>query len=285
MFRIIDYEAAKIIAALMSKVRQIGRRQKLLWCLPPHFTFAAMEKEWFKTWFNSPYYYLLYFHHNEQEACAFIDRLLQYLQPPPGASILDAACGRGRHAKYLADKGFDVTGVDLSPNAIEAAKEMEIENLHFFEQDLRLPYAVNLFDYCFNFFTSFGYFRTQRENENALRTMVQAIKPGGKLMIDYLNAAYVSEHFVAENEVDIEGVHFNISRKQDDSFFYKTIEITNAGESFTEQVRKYSLEDFIIMLQKQGMQVTDVFGNYELTLYDAGQSPRMIIIAERKTSI
>ena len=253
--------------------------------LPSHFTFACMEKEWFKTWFNSPYYYLLYFHRNEQEACAFIDKLLRYLQPPAGASILDAACGRGRHAKYLADKGFDVTGVDLSPNAIEAAKGLETENLHFFEQDLRLPYAVNLFNYCFNFFTSFGYFRTQRENENALRTMVQALKPGGKLMIDYLNTAYVSEHFITNNEVDIKGVHFDVSRKQDDAFFYKTVSIKEAAESFTEQVRKYSLEDFTTMLQKQGMQVTAIFGSYELEPYNAGQSPRMIIIAERKTSI
>ena len=241
-----------------------------------------MKKEWFKTWFNSPYYYLLYFHHNEQEACAFIDRLLAYLQPPSGASILDAACGRGRHAKYLAEKGFDVTGVDLSPDAIEAAKEMEQDNLHFFEQDLRLPYAVNLFDYCFNFFTSFGYFRTQRENENALRTMVQALKPGGKLMIDYLNASYVAEHLVPQNETTIEGVNFNINRWQENGFFYKKIAIADTGESFTEQVKKYSQPDFEAMLEKQEMQITDVFGNYDLAPYEADQSPRMIIIAERK---
>lgn len=270
----------------MSKVRQIVRstiREALPEAMPfLTLTFAYMQKEWFKSWFNSPYYYLLYFYRNEQEACAFIDQLLQYLQPPPGAAMLDAACGRGRHASYLADKGFDITGVDLSPNAIEAAKELERDNLHFFEQDLRLPYAVNLFDYCFNFFTSFGYFRTQRENENALRTMVQALKPGGKLMIDYLNASYIAAHLIPQSDSEIEGVHFGISRWQDDTFFYKTITIAAAGESFTEQVRKYSLEDFTAMLEKQGMQVTDVFGNYELASYNARQSPRMIIIAERK---
>jgi SAM-dependent methyltransferase len=244
-----------------------------------------MEREWFKTWFDSPFYHLLYFRHNEEEACRFIDRLLQLLQPPPGAAMLDTGCGRGRHAKYLADKGFDVVGLDLSPVSIEAAKEMERDNLHFFEHDMRLPYAANLFDYCFNFFTSFGYFRTQRENENAIRTMAQALRPGGKLIIDYLNTPFVEAHFVEQNEAQIDGVHFNISRRQNESFFYKTIEIKEEGtitESFTEQVRKYNLDDFTAMLQKQNMQNIQVFGNYELEPYAAALSPRMIIIAERK---
>jgi SAM-dependent methyltransferase len=244
-----------------------------------------MKKEWFKTWFDSPLYHLLYFSHNEQEACSFIDKLMAFLQPQPNAAMLDMGCGRGRHAKYLSEKGFDVTGLDLSPNAIEAAKEMEGPNLHFFEHDTRLPYAANLFDYCFNFFTSFGYFRTQRENENALRTMAAAIKPGGKLVIDYLNTAYVQTNLVAEDDKTIKGYQFRLKRTQDDLFFYKTIEIaaaSGASETFTEQVRKYNLDDFTAMLQKQGMQVVQVFGNYELAPFDKEQSPRMIIIAERK---
>lgn len=244
-----------------------------------------MEKEWFRSWFDSPYYYLLYFHHNEQEACEFIDKLIDFLQPSPASGMLDMGCGKGRHAKYLAEKGFDVTGLDLSPNAIEAAKKWENDHLHFFEHDMRLPYAVNMYDYCFNYFTSFGYFRTQRENENSLRTMAQALKREGKLIIDYLNPVYVSANLVAHNETTIQDIDFDITRKQDENFFYKTIHIsdmqTGYSAAFTEQVRKYRLADFEAMLLKQQLQVKNVFGNYNLGAFDEQQSPRIIIIAER----
>src|SRR5215471_8363021 len=94
--------------------------------------------QWFRDWFNSPYYHKLYFERNEQEAKDFIDALIRYLQPPPLSPMLDVACGRGRHAKLLADKGFDVTGFDLAPDSIAYAKQYEHEYLHFYEHDMRL---------------------------------------------------------------------------------------------------------------------------------------------------
>ena len=53
-----------------------------------------IDKCWFEDWFNSPYYHLLYSNRDEQEAAAFIDKLLAYLQPATGAEMLDVACGR-----------------------------------------------------------------------------------------------------------------------------------------------------------------------------------------------
>jgi len=57
-----------------------------------------MQENWFKDWFNSPYYHQLYFKRDEQEAAAFIDHLISYLKPPPGSFMLDVACGKGRHS-------------------------------------------------------------------------------------------------------------------------------------------------------------------------------------------
>jgi len=47
-----------------------------------------MEHPWFKDWFNSPYYHLLYFNRDEQEAAAFIDRLIKDLHPAKGATTV-----------------------------------------------------------------------------------------------------------------------------------------------------------------------------------------------------
>ena len=150
------------------------------------------ELDWFETWFDSPYYHQLYNHRDEEEALRFINNLLDKLQPTPGCRMLDLACGKGRHSKALWDRGYDVTGVDLSDNSISAAKEYECDTLRFYTHDMRFPLVSNYFDYTFNFFTSFGYFETEREHINALRTMSSSLKKDGILVIDFLNTSLPS---------------------------------------------------------------------------------------------
>lgn len=242
--------------------------------------------EWYRDWFSSPYYEILYFRRDEQEARLFINKLLAYLQPPPGSLMLDVACGKGRHSKCLAEKGYDVTGIDLSPLFIEDAKHYEADNLHFYLHDMRRPFRMNYFDYAFNFFTSFGYFRTMREDDNAARSIAQSLKVGGVFVIDYLNVHYVEDNLVKEEVKEIDGISFDITRRYDDKFFYKQVKITDpaqpaAKQSFTERVSKFSLGDFTDMLAYQGMQVQYVFGDYNLSHYDIRKSPRMIIIARK----
>jgi SAM-dependent methyltransferase len=242
--------------------------------------------EWYKDWFSSPYYEILYFRRNEEEATRFIGYLLNYLQPAPGSTMLDVACGKGRHSKALACLDFDVTGIDLSEPFIKDAKLYEKENLHFFLHDMRMPFRTNYFDYAFNFFTSFGYFRTMREHGNAVRSVAQSLKKRGVFVIDYLNVHYTENHLM-KNEVKlINGISFSINRWHDEHHFYKRILIEDAAhpgrrQTFTERVAKFSPGVFTDMLAYQGMQVTNIFGDYELGVYDIRESPRMIITAKK----
>src|SRR5690348_8778881 len=181
------------------------------------------EKEWYKSWFNSPFYHKLYFERDEKEAKAFILRLLDYLKPKPESRVLDVACGRGRHSKFLAAQGFDVTGIDLSPDAIEFAKQFEKENLHFYLHDMRLPAWINYFDYAFNFFTSFGYFATRREHDDAVYMISKSLKPSGTALFDYLNVHYVEEHLVHEETKMAGETSYAINRWMDEDHFYKKI--------------------------------------------------------------
>ncbi len=132
-------------------------------------------KEWYKDWFNSPFYHKLYFDRDEKEAEKFILRLLNHFKPSKNCRMLDVACGKGRHSKFLAEQGYDVTGIDLSFDSIADAKQFENENLHFYQHDMRLPAWINYFDYVFNFFTSFGYFNTRREHDDAMSTMARSL--------------------------------------------------------------------------------------------------------------
>jgi SAM-dependent methyltransferase len=245
-----------------------------------------MEKqEWFDIWFDTPYYHLLYFDRGRQEAAAFINTLIDFFKPVANSTMLDVACGKGRHACQLAQAGFDVTGFDLSFNSIEEALKLQTEKLHFYRHDMRQPFWINYFDYAFNFFTSFGYFRTRREHDAAIRTISQSLTAKGILVIDYLNVHYAEDNLVHSFDKDIDGYNFHLTKWMDEDYFYKKIEVEH--DTFTEphiyneKVAKFSLGDFTDMLAYQGMQIKEVFGDYSLGSYHVRKTPRMIMIAQK----
>jgi SAM-dependent methyltransferase len=244
-----------------------------------------MKEPWFKNWFNSPYYHQLYFDRDESEAAAFINKLIGYLHPAANAAMLDVACGKGRHSMQLAAKGFDVTGIDLSEDSIREALKNESGNLHFYQHDMRLPFWINYFDYAFNFFTSFGYFKTQREHDNAIRTIAQSLKKGGTFVMDYLNVHYSEDHVVHQSEKEVDDVNFIITKWFDETHFYKKIVVEDQAMAepviYTEKVAKFSLGDFTEMLAYQGLQIQEVFGDYAFSNYDVKRSPRLIMIAKK----
>lgn len=243
------------------------------------------EKAWYKDWFNSPFYHKLYFERDENEAADFIKRLIDHLNPPLNSRMLDVACGRGRHSRILANMGFQVTGIDISPSSIAIAKESESDNLEFYLHDMRLPFRINYFDYVFNFFTSFGYFKTRREHDDAIRTIARSLHQGATVVIDYLNSHYAEEHLVPHEFKQLNGTGYEIHRWEDATHFYKKIVVTDPTltqpVNFTEKVSKFSLGDFMDMLSFQGLQVQEVFGDYHFNKYDVRKTPRLILIASK----
>ena len=241
--------------------------------------------EWYKQWFNSPYYHKLYFERDEKEAKDFIQKLVAYLKPEPGSRALDIACGQGRHSRMLASHGLDVSGIDISIDSIHYANQFADNNLHFYVHDMRLPFWVNYFDYAFNFFTSFGYFPTRREHDDVMRTIANGLKPGGTVLFDYLNVHYVEDWLVHNEIKEIGDTRYEIHRWHDEQHFYKKIIITDPAlpqpEEHTEKVAKFSLGDFTDMLSFQKMQVVDVFGDYQLNTYHVRNTPRMIVVARK----
>jgi SAM-dependent methyltransferase len=244
-----------------------------------------LTNEWFKIWFSSPYYDILYQKRNKEEAARLIDKLANLLKIPAHSFVLDAACGKGRHSIALASKGYDVTGIDLCSSAITEAKQYETDNLHFYLHDMRLPFYINYFNYAFNFFTSFGYFKTIREHNDAMRTIAQSLKLNGIFTVDYLNVYFAENNLKYTETITHNKVVFNIERWYDEKYFYKRIHVEdkekNVNEIFTERIEKFSLGDFTDMLSYQGLQVENVFGDYELNAYHVKKSPRMIITAKK----
>ena len=244
------------------------------------------KTSWYTDWFNSPFYHKLYFEGSETKANPFIDKMIKHLSPAAGSRVLDTACRKGQFSKILAELGLEVSGFDLSAESIATAKKDEHDRLHFFIHDMRLPFYSNYFDYAFNFFSGFGYYKTQREHDAAIRTVANSLKTGGYFMLDYLNVHFKEQHLVHNETKEVGGTHYEIHRWDDDSHFYNRIIIKDGSlthpEDFTEEIAKFSLGDFNDMFSYHGMQIHEVFGDYHLNAYDIKKTPRLILIAKKK---
>ena len=240
--------------------------------------------DWYENWFGSPFYRILYQNRDEDEAQRFIENLLHHLKPPCGCTMLDIACGEGRFAIHLAEQGFDVTGIDISHASIELAKASEQSNLHFYVQDMRFPFYINYFDFAFNFFTSFGYFKYDRDHRMAARSFAAALKKDGILVIDYLNYKHVLGHLVPEATIERGSYTFHIKKRFERKHIIKEIDFEDADQKcrhFTESVATFSLEDFIKMFADAGMTLMQTFGDYDLNPYHPTDTPRMIMIFKK----
>ncbi|MFN3315727.1 MAG: class I SAM-dependent methyltransferase [Raineya sp.] len=241
---------------------------------------------WFATWFNSPYYHILYKNRDENEAKIFMSNLAEYLAIPAKATILDAACGKGRHSAFLASNGFAVTGFDLASDSIaEAKKNYEtlinspFHQLDFFIHDIRKPFRNNHFDYVFNLFTSFGYFETEEENQETIKALATNLKAGGILVIDFFNTEKVVASLPQTEKKEIDGITFHIEKKLEDKFIVKNIRFED--KYFQERVMAIGYQDFLGYFEQANLQVQKCFGDYQLSDYESSNSDRMIWIVKK----
>lgn len=240
-------------------------------------------KEWFGEWFDSPYYHVLYKHRDEEEAKDFIDQLIKYFNFSKDHHILDLACGKGRHAIYLNKKGFNVTGLDLSPQNVGFAKKFENDRLEFHVHDMRYPWNGTQVDFTLNLFTSFGYFETPGENQQAITSIAQGLKKEGKLLIDFLNPYTVINNLVPEEIKIVNGIKFHIRKFLRGEYIVKDIRFEDEGKSFNfqERVKAVRRVKFLEYFKNANLVLEDLFGDYFLNPYIAEKSERMIFVLKR----
>jgi SAM-dependent methyltransferase len=246
--------------------------------------YPTSSDNWFETWFASPYYAMLYAHRDDKEAELFIDNILKYLPLNPQAKILDIACGEGRHAAYIASKGYDVQGIDLSERSIGIAKTKEHQHLKFAVEDMRTVVKANHFDVVFNCFTSFGYFDTQAENQLVANAFVAQLKEGAYLIFDFLNIHKTIKNLVARELKIINGIQFEISRIVEKGFIIKTIKVDDPQHGklvFQEKVAALNKELIAQFFINAGLKLEAVFGNYELAEFIEEESDRLIYIFKK----
>jgi len=242
----------------------------------------ASNNEWFSDWFDTSYYHILYKNRDEKEAKFFIENLCNFLAIKPNSSLLDLACGKGRHSITLNELGHKVLGVDLSQNSISVAKQHERRGLHFEVHDMRKIIPGLSFDVIFNLFTSFGYFDSSVENKKVIFSVANMLYEKGIFVIDFLNADKVVANLVSEEEKMIDGIQFLIKRIVEGEHIYKKITVIDKNETknYVERVQLLRLGDFEKLLAPE-FKILHTFGNFDLQKFDATSSDRLIIIAEK----
>ena len=238
---------------------------------------------WIQEWFGSEYYSMLYRHRDCNEAKLFLDNLISFLKLSRQSSVLDCGCGKGRHSIYLSEKGFDVTGVDISEKNIEEAKTSEKNNLTFYVHDIRNLLRINYYDMALSLFTSFGYFENDSENEKIIKSMSAAVKPKGWVVLDFMNAVKEMKELIPYEKFSIDKIGFEIRRKCNAGCIEKEVLISENGKDsfYTERVRIYTVSDFKSFFSKNKLEIVHLFGDYHLSLYDENTSDRLIFICRK----
>ena len=240
------------------------------------------NKSWFTTWFDTKYYHSLYKNRDESEAELFISNLYNYLNLSD-EYVLDLACGKGRHSITLNNLGLNVLGADLSPQSIQCASQFTNDTLKFQEHDMREVIENEYFDVVFNLFTSFGYFDAEEDNFTVLRSIYEMLHANGLLVIDFMNVRKTLNTIVKEEIKTVDNIDFHLKREFDGRFINKYISFSDQGENFEyqERVRGFEFEDFHNMLTQTNFKIESVFGDFNLNVFDALTSDRLIIIARK----
>lgn len=155
----------------------------------PKFDFAALFDEDY-LYFYEP---LLTPERSESE----VDLIWQLLDLKPGMTVLDLACGHGRIANRLAERGCSMTGLDATDFFLQQARldadERGVE-MEYIKGDMRSLPWTECFDCVINWFTAYGYF-DDVDNRQVLMEACRALKPGGKLLLDHQNRDRVLKNF------------------------------------------------------------------------------------------
>ncbi len=245
-------------------------------------------KPWFEEVFDENYLRTLPFMTAQQtlRETAFVK---EALSPPAEGEVLDIACGYGRHAIELGQRGFRVTGLDLSlPLLIRAADEAQRRALsvNFVHADMREMTYDSQFDAAYCVLTSFGYF-DEETNLRVATSICRALKPGGRFLVDTINRDYIvsdlpsrawweGDGCVVLEEVDFD---FHTSRV----LVRRSIVFGDGRQLENEiSIRAYSLHELGRVLRRAGFQVLEVSGSLENREPFLGAASRhVVLVCER----
>lgn len=230
---------------------------------------------------------ILFRQRRREMATEDVNNIISLLKLKRGAKILDLCCGVGRHSLEFARRGYLVTGVDLTAMYIrEARREAKREGLaiDFVQQDMRRFRRTNTFGAVINLFTSFGYFKTQRDDVRVAEHMHTALKKGGFFVLELMGKEVLARIYQPRDWYELQGAI--IMEERLPSSDWSTLENRwiilkgNRKKEFRFKLRFYSAVELTMLLKQAGFRKTDVYGDLAGAPYDS-KATRLIAVARK----
>lgn len=217
-----------------------------------------------------------------------IDRLLKLIgNPHPNIDVLDLCCGVGRHSIAMAERGFNVTGVDITMPFLEIAEHNAKQQglLINFQQSDMLHYCnENAFDLALNLCTSFGYFDNIEDDVRVLQNIHTSLKSNGKFVMEILGKEVVALTFKPQEQQEFEGYNVittsQIINDWSSIQFKRLIRKDGVEREQLATHRLYSATEMKQKMKEVGFKNLKVYGNFAGAPYDS-RAKSMIIIAEK----
>ncbi len=234
---------------------------------------------WYQEWFGEEYLEL-YSHRDENEARQQVSFFRKTFGPIQGR-VLDLACGMGRHVQELRGAGYDPVGCDLSYLLLRTGIG-EYGHMPVARADMRaLPFCSASFAALVNFFTSFGYFSTEEENDSVVTEMARVLEPEAVFLFDYLNVHRELDKLVQAETQHTPTGDVRIERWFDRSDRSFNKRITIGPKRFLERVRGYDLDEITDMFTRAGLKIVKAYGDFDGAPFDHS-SPRLILVGSRR---
>jgi SAM-dependent methyltransferase len=220
-----------------------------------------------------------------------VEFIVEELGLEPGSSVLDVACGRGRHSVELARRGFRVTGVDLSPRSLElarAAADRASAVVEFRRLDMRDLDYDGVFDGVINLFSAFGYFAEDVENERVVQRIATAVRPDGRFLIDTVNPIALARVLRERDWHEFDDGSMLIEQRSHDHLSGRIrgrwTFIAPDGSRTTQEhsTRAYAPTELRTLLRRAGLDVERAWGSFDRT--ELGDGTRTILLARKTTS-
>ncbi len=241
--------------------------------------------EWYKDWFASKEYLTVYRHRDNKDAETFANTFLGKYPVAEGAEVLDAACGPGRFSFVFANKGYSVSGFDLSATLLEVAKNNAGSlnlNVNFKRSDIREVNYSQKFSLILNMFTSFGYFEEDSENFAFIKNSTDFIKQNGIFVLDYLNKSNLEKTLVPQSEKTVGNIKINEFREISAGRVNKKILLQNNDETseYHESVKLYTPGEIENGFKDAGYKLLEIWGDYNAGKF-VDDSPRCLMIFQK----
>jgi SAM-dependent methyltransferase len=218
------------------------------------------------------------------------DFIEQSLVPKPGDSILDVACGYGRHVIEMATRNYNMVGLDLSLPYLMLAAEISTRRklmANFIHGDMRDLQFKEYFDHAYCVFTSFGYFDDDA-NLESLRGIHRSLKTKGRFLLEVINrdfavsACPLRGWWEGIGCVMLEETEFNYNSSVLST--KRSIIFEDGRQAMQEtHVRLYSLHELTALYKACGFKILEVSGGVDLRgVFFGADSTHTVILAEKQ---